>query len=147
MSLIARLHPLLSLFAIRQVVASSGDDGAHTFFDQSCSSDSLLNSDSYPASSPYVLAVGATQIKPGSAKRYHQTPICRTVLNSPIPCAYPGTGTEIAASTKTQSFITSGGGFATFESVGVHACFLVAIIVVYIWCDSFARDPRTKTAL
>lgn len=98
------------------MVVASGDNGAHGS-DKFCASDALLTNSIYPASSPYVLTVGATQIKPGSAKYYQQTPICRNILNSLIPCAYPGTGVEIAASSKTQCAITSGGGFATFESV------------------------------
>lgn len=102
-------------------MAASGDDGAHNNNDEHCSSDSLLFNDEYPASSPYVLAVGATQIKPGTAKFYQQTPICRAILSSPIPCAAPGTGIEIAASISTQSVITSGGGFASYQPVRAHA--------------------------
>ncbi|EGG15060.1 hypothetical protein DFA_09883 [Cavenderia fasciculata] len=82
------------------IVFSSGDVGCNS------NSEPLGNSfPAFPASSPYVLAVGATQL---STKT---TPVCsvKAVGILSIPCNTVG---EISSSIATGSRITSGGGFS-----------------------------------
>lgn len=89
------------------ILVASGDSGANARTDYQCT-ENHLNPD-YPASSPYVTAVGATQITAPVAQTSQQ-PIC--TLNG-LPCAQ-GTSEE-AVSFDVASF-TSGGGFSNYVS-------------------------------
>merc|ERR1719181_2351125 len=87
---------------------ASGDSGANGRSDGMCT-DKVLHA-SFPGSSPYVTAVGATQL---------QTPKF-DLKNPPKACSSQGPssqcasgGTEVAVSTTVTGF-TSGGGFSTY---------------------------------
>jgi tripeptidyl-peptidase-1 len=90
------------------VLASSGDSGAHGRSDGFCSNSKV--NPAFPAASPYITAVGATQFKQGSATTTGATePICQSELQ----CATGGT--EIVCSNAQGALITSGGGFSVFS--------------------------------
>jgi len=83
--------------------ASSGDSGANGRTDSSCTDDKLHPT--FPAASPYVTAVGATQMK--SVTSYITGPsLCK---GGSFQCV--GGGKEEAVSSETAGF-TSGGGFS-----------------------------------
>mmetsp|Transcript_19141 Transcript_19141/g.44596 ORF Transcript_19141/g.44596 Transcript_19141/m.44596 type:complete len:578 (+) Transcript_19141:14-1747(+) len=85
------------------LLASSGDSGAHGRTDPLCQNAVL--SPTYPAASPYVLAVGATMISSASAQTGGSSPFCQsnTCLTG---------GTEIVCSPAQGALIASGGGFS-----------------------------------
>ena len=94
------------------IVVSSGDGGAlgtvpSGAWATSCSSSSAL-SPMYPASSAYVLSVGATQLQSQSILSGSSTPFC-----GGAQCA-AGSGTEVVCSYGRGALITSGGGFSKF---------------------------------
>jgi tripeptidyl-peptidase-1 len=84
------------------ILVSAGDAGAHGRTDESCLTSKTTPT--YPAGSPYVTTVGATQIKNGVSNGAN-APVCQTQQ-----CATGGT--EIVASHGTGALITSGGGFS-----------------------------------
>jgi subtilase family serine protease len=102
------------------LVASSGDSGAPGDINADCSNDDKQNgihalNPEFPASSPYVLSVGATQLL--SSKILNST-------NRPLPCkpnlfwkafTCASNGTEQTASLATGSRITTGGGFSAYS--------------------------------
>ena len=92
------------------VMVSSGDSGAHGRTDGSCSSPKTRPD--WPTASPYILAVGATQIKTGTAVAIANptSPICTKTPAGLTKCA--GSGTEIVCSTATGALVVSGGGFS-----------------------------------
>jgi len=96
------------------VLAASGDSGAPSENNQNCSLDDTANPiyALYPASSPYVLAVGGInllELKSGSNSP--QPPICE---KSGGLCA--GSDYTLEPSMVTNGFITTGGGFSNFTS-------------------------------
>ena len=104
------------------LIVSSGDNGAPGDINSDCSSDdnitAALNPE-FPASSPYVLSVGATMLGP-NAEVFDPK-----ATDTPTPCK-PGffwkgfrcakNGTEIVATTGSGAKITSGGGFSTLSA-------------------------------
>jgi len=88
--------------------AASGDSGANGRTDGECTG-TVLHA-SFPGSSPYITAVGATQF---SKPEYDLdvTPAACTALGSGYKCA--SGGTEVAVSQPVAGF-TSGGGFSTY---------------------------------
>ena len=90
------------------IVVASGDAGAHGRSDPSCESAAPLPD--WPASSPYVLTVGGTQLIHGVALENPKSPLCAQTGS----CA--GNGTEIVCSHHSGSLITSGGGFSLVAS-------------------------------
>ena len=86
------------------LVVASGDAGAHGRSDPSCHSPSTLPD--WPASSPYVLTVGGTQLLDGVPLPDPRSPLCAQTGG----CA--GSGTEIVCSHKSGALVTSGGGFS-----------------------------------
>lgn len=90
------------------LLSASGDSGANGRTDPDCT-DSILHPD-YPGCSPYVTAVGATQIteSSGVAKLPNPPPGC-----SGQNCA--SGGTEVAVSYDQANF-ASGGGFSWFAA-------------------------------
>lgn len=86
------------------LLASSGDAGSHGRTDEQCQSPTL--NPTFPAASPYLTAVGATQIKNGKSENA-KAPVCQQ-----IQCATGGT--EIVASHGTGALVTSGGGFSGY---------------------------------
>jgi len=90
------------------VMFSSGDAGAHGRSDAMCSGDAVHPA--YPASSPYVVGVGATQLTADAAQG-GSAPVC-----SQVQCASGAAGTtEQVCSTATGALITSGGGFSAYS--------------------------------
>jgi len=88
---------------------ASGDSGANGRSDDMCT-DTVLHA-SFPASSPYVTAVGATMLKDPKF----------ALKNPPEPCSSQGSsymcassGTEVCVSFDGAGF-TSGGGFSTYS--------------------------------
>lgn len=90
---------------------ASGDSGANGRSDGDCAGKVLHAS--FPASSPYVTAVGATMLKDPKF----------ALKSPPRPCSSQGKrfacasgGTEVAVSVKQAGF-TSGGGFSTYAEM------------------------------
>lgn len=88
------------------LVVASGDAGAHGREDQTCTS-GTVNPD-FPASSPFVTAVGATQLSADAESTGAKAPICQGELQ----CAT--SGSEQTCSYGTGALITSGGGFSLY---------------------------------
>jgi len=86
------------------LLSASGDSGAHGRTDPGCT-DPKTRPD-FPAASPYITAVGATELSGGTTGKTN-TPICQSTLT----CATGGT--EVVASNKLLAFFSSGGGFST----------------------------------
>jgi tripeptidyl-peptidase-1 len=87
------------------LISASGDSGANGRTDGDCSLAQRLRPP-FPASSPYVTAVGATQLNNPVYNLPNSPPACTT---SGYPC--PSGGTEVAVSYDVSGF-TSGGGFS-----------------------------------
>ncbi|KAA0149154.1 hypothetical protein FNF27_05923 [Cafeteria roenbergensis] len=102
------------------LVASSGDSGAHGRTDPMCQRP--ITTPSFPASSPNVLAVGATQFDASTITTGGSSPFCQA--NS---CKMGGT--EIVCSTKTGAAITSGGGFSNVASTPSYQSSQVAAYI------------------
>jgi len=88
------------------ILVASGDSGANGRTDPGCT-DKILHPD-YPACSPYITSVGATQLQSEEFKLPNPPPICKSVQ-----CA--SNGTETAVSFQISSF-TSGGGFSNYAA-------------------------------
>eukprot|EP01138_Halocafeteria_seosinensis_P012383 gb/GECG01012653.1/.p1 GENE.gb/GECG01012653.1/~~gb/GECG01012653.1/.p1 ORF type:complete len:637 (+),score=77.88 gb/GECG01012653.1/:1-1911(+) len=89
------------------LLAASGDAGAHGRSDSMCNSDKCTPS--FPASSPYVTAVGATMFR--NVRTGGSSPIC-----SDKTCAVGGEETT-CTSKGGAALITSGGGFSEYASM------------------------------
>merc|ERR1711934_17351 len=91
--------------------AASGDSGANGRTDGECTG-TVLHA-SFPGSSPYITAVGATQF---SDPQYDLSidPQACTALGATYKCA--SGGTEVAVSSQVAGF-TSGGGFSTYTAM------------------------------
>jgi subtilase family serine protease len=92
------------------LVAASGDQGAPGDMNPGCNTDSdNVLSNLFPASSPWVTAVGATMLNETSSApfNYKKPPICKD-----FPCAT--NGTEVVCTFPT-ALITTGGGFSTYS--------------------------------
>ena len=106
------------------LIASSGDSGAPGDLNNDCALDgdvtTALNPE-FPASSPYVLSIGATMLGPDAElfdPKASDTPTpCKPALFwKGFQCAK--NGTEIVASVASGAKITSGGGFSTLSARG-----------------------------
>jgi tripeptidyl-peptidase-1 len=86
------------------VMVAAGDAGAHGRTDENCASDQVHPD--WPTSSPYITAVGATQLATSTVGG--TSPICKGQLS----CAV--NGTEIVCSKASGALITSGGGFSAY---------------------------------
>lgn len=84
--------------------ASSGDSGANGRTDGYCS-DKILHP-TYPAASPYVTAVGATQVTNPQTSLSNPPPVCSS---GSVTCISGGTETAVSYA---QAHFTSGGGFS-----------------------------------
>ena len=102
------------------LVASSGDTGAPGDGNLNCADSGALFPQ-WPASSPWVLSVGATSLAGATSSRPFRTPICALMAEYHY---YPGArpaylcataaAAEVACSTGTGAVITSGGGFSAY---------------------------------
>lgn len=106
------------------ILVASGDSGAHGRTDPGCSSKKTLPD--WPTASPYVLAVGATQISNGKPLANPTTKVCST---SAAGAACAGSGTEIVASPATGALIASGGGFS---NVAAQPAWQAAAVKAYL---------------
>jgi tripeptidyl-peptidase-1 len=86
------------------LISASGDSGAHGRTDPGCTGP--ITRPDYPAASPFLTAVGATELAGGKTGSNFKAPICKSTLQ----CA--NGGTEVVASNKLISFFSSGGGFS-----------------------------------
>jgi tripeptidyl-peptidase-1 len=107
---VARVNTEFQKIGLRgtSLLAASGDSGANGRTDGECTG-TVLHS-SFPGSSPYITAVGATQLQ-DPVYDLPTTPEACTALGSSYKCA--SGGTEVAVSTTVAGF-TSGGGFSTY---------------------------------
>jgi subtilase family serine protease len=103
---VAAVNQLYAKIGARGItlISASGDSGAHGRTDPGCT-DPHTRPD-YPACSPYVTSVGATELSGGKTGPT-KTPICQSTLQ----CAVGGT--EVVASNKLLALFSSGGGFST----------------------------------
>jgi tripeptidyl-peptidase-1 len=91
------------------LIVASGDSGANGRTDYFCT-ESHLNPD-YPACSPYVLSVGATQLTAAQFNLKNPPPVC----TKPAWKCMSG-GTETAVSYAVANF-ASGGGFSNYAAM------------------------------
>ena len=103
------------------LVASSGDDGAPGDLNSDCSLDSNVDAalnPEFPGSSPYVLSVGATQLKSfvlvnSTKETTAPAPCTKGFFHKGFKCAL--NGTEQAATARNGARITTGGGFSVYS--------------------------------
>jgi tripeptidyl-peptidase-1 len=107
---VARVNTEFQKIGLRGVslLAASGDSGANGRTDGECT-DTKLHA-SFPASSPYITAVGATMLTDAKFDLENPPAAC-SALGSSSKCA--SGGTEVAVSSQEAGF-TSGGGFSTY---------------------------------
>jgi hypothetical protein len=89
------------------ILVASGDSGAHGRTDPDCSTPKTLPD--WPAASPYILSVGASQLTNGVPLSAPVTPVCKSQAAGG-QCA--ASGLEVVSSPATGSLIASGGGFS-----------------------------------
>lgn len=90
------------------IFVASGDAGAHTMHDQTC--ELPFTFVEFPASSPFVTAVGATQVNNETFFKSTISPACSG--ESGYYCVM--NGTEVAVEF-TRAYFTSGGGFSNIS--------------------------------
>jgi len=95
------------------IVISSGDSGAHGRTDGACASPKTLPD--WPTASPYILAVGATQLVDGVPLASPASPVCKAPPTGVKPCG--GGGREVVCSPATGALIASGGGFSNVAAM------------------------------
>jgi len=107
---VARVNTEFQKIGLRGVslMAASGDSGANGRTDGTCTG-TVLHA-SFPGSSPYITAVGATQLQ-DPVFDLATTPKACKHLGGPYKCA--SGGVEVAVSVQGAGF-TSGGGFSTY---------------------------------
>ena len=91
------------------VFVSSGDSGAHTRSDPNCTAAALWAD--YPASSPYITSVGATQVDAESYFPSSIAPACHDSRN--WTCVRGGVESAVNL---TRAHFTSGGGFSNISA-------------------------------
>jgi len=102
------------------LISASGDSGAHGRTDPGCT-DPHTRPD-YPAASPYITSVGATELSGGKTGPT-KTPICQSTLQCAIG------GTEVVASNKLLALFSSGGGFST---VATRPAWQETVVAAYL---------------
>ena len=101
------------------VMVSSGDSGAHTRSDPFCTQPHLWAD--YPASSPYITSVGATQADAESFFPSTLAPACHDSRN--WTCVRSGTESAVNL---TRAHFTSGGGFSNISAQPAYEKYVVA---------------------
>eukprot|EP00746_Dinoflagellata_sp_MGD_P147116 gnl/MRDRNA2_/MRDRNA2_79495_c0_seq1.p1 gnl/MRDRNA2_/MRDRNA2_79495_c0~~gnl/MRDRNA2_/MRDRNA2_79495_c0_seq1.p1 ORF type:complete len:609 (-),score=144.66 gnl/MRDRNA2_/MRDRNA2_79495_c0_seq1:288-2114(-) len=96
------------------IFVASGDSGANGRSDGTCT-DKKLHA-SFPGSSPYVTAVGATMLSNPEFKLKNPPPAC-SAQGPSFKCA--SGGTEVAVNVNEAGF-TSGGGFSTYAPMPAY---------------------------
>jgi len=92
------------------IMISSGDSGCHTRSDRGCTAPTLLAD--YPASSPYITSVGATEVQNGTYFPNDTAPVCHTRTRGQLQCIR--SGNEVAVDVN-RAYFTSGGGFSNIS--------------------------------
>jgi len=107
---VARCNTEFQKIALRGVslLSASGDSGANGRTDEYCSDPYLKPA--FPACSPYITSVGATQIQSPTYNLASPPPLCKSGEWSCI-----SGGTEVAVSYAFSEF-TSGGGFSVYSA-------------------------------
>ena len=97
------------------VMVSSGDSGCHTRSDGGCTRPTLLAD--YPASSPYITSVGATEVGNETFFATSTAPACRnrTGRTSGQQLLCVSGGIEVAVDVQ-RAYFTSGGGFSNISA-------------------------------
>jgi tripeptidyl-peptidase-1 len=110
---VARVNTEFQKIGLRGVslFVASGDSGANGRSDGTCT-DTVLHA-SFPGSSPYVTAVGATMLQNPKFELKSPPPAC-SAMGATYACA--SGGTEIAVTSSGAGF-TSGGGFSTYTNM------------------------------
>merc|ERR1711959_760552 len=113
---VARVNTEFQKIGLRGVslFVASGDSGANGRSDGTCT-DKKLHA-SFPGSSPYVTAVGATMLSNPEFKLKNPPPAC-SAQGPNFACA--SGGTEVAVSVDQAGF-TSGGGFSTYAPMPAY---------------------------
>lgn len=113
---VARVNTEFQKIGLRgvSIFVSSGDSGANGRTDNKCT-DKVLHA-SFPASSPYVTAVGATMLTNPKFDLESPPPAC-SAMGAGFACA--SGGTEVAVSLTAARF-TSGGGFSTYTAMPAY---------------------------
>lgn len=97
------------------IMVSSGDSGSHTRSDPSCTRPTLLAD--YPASSPYITSVGATEVQNDTYFATSVAYACRNrtgrTAGQQLLCV--SGGNEVAVDV-TRAYFTSGGGFSNISA-------------------------------
>merc|ERR1712048_1043261 len=110
---VARVNVEFQKIGLRGVslFVASGDSGANGRSDGTCTGKKLHAS--FPGSSPYVTAVGATMLQNPEFKLENPPPAC-SAMGTGYACA--SGGIEVAVSSQEAGF-TSGGGFSTYTAM------------------------------
>jgi tripeptidyl-peptidase-1 len=113
---VARVNTEFQKIGLRGVslFVASGDSGANGRSDGACT-DKVLHA-SFPASSPYVTAVGATMLQDPQFELQKPPSACSS-LGAGYKCA--SGGTEVSVSAQKAGF-TSGGGFSTYTEMPAY---------------------------
>ena len=105
------------------IAISSGDSGAHGRTDGSCAKKATLPD--WPTASPWILAIGATQLTGATKIAAPTSPYCK----KPDQGECAGAGTEVVASPATGALIASGGGFS---NVAPQPSYQAAAVAAYL---------------
>jgi len=105
--------------------SAAGDSGAHGRTDPGCT-DPVVRP-AFPAASPWICAVGATEIANGVAGPITGAPICNSGGAYNGQCATGGY--EVVASNRFMAFYSSGGGFS---NVAARPSFQDAAVLAYL---------------
>jgi len=113
---VARVNTEFQKIGLRGVslFVASGDSGANGRSDGLCTGTKLHAS--FPGSSPYVTAVGATMLQDPQFKLENAPKACSS-MGRGYACA--SGGTEVAVSSEEAGF-TSGGGFSTYTAMPAY---------------------------
>jgi len=133
---VARVNTEFQKIGLRGVslFVASGDSGANGRSDSECT-DKVLHA-SFPGSSPYVTAVGATMLKNPEFNLPSQPTAC-TSQGSGYSCA--SGGTEVSVSVAEAGF-TSGGGFSTYTAMPSYQ---KAAVKAYLTEEATELPPTT----
>jgi len=133
---VARVNTEFQKIGLRGVslFVASGDSGANGRSDGECT-DKVLHA-SFPASSPYVTAVGATMLKDPKFNLKSPPTACSS-QGSGYQCASGGTEVAVSAS---QAGFTSGGGFSTYTAMPSYQ---KTAVDVYLTDNPSKLPPKT----
>lgn len=117
---------------------SSGDSGAHGRTDGTCAKPKTLPD--WPTASPWITAVGATQLVNFTKAAAPKSPICKKPVQG-TEC--PDSGTEVVCSPATGALIASGGGFS---NVAPRPSYQDAAVKAYIAMNGVVPPAKDYNA-